>query len=91
MPKPEITLFQHKGLKCKHLHKLNIISYFTSTGLLGFHNKLEHVHDPEHIHVVEGPRFHWTAEVTGFKWLFCLSLRFKAQKSHPVAQDQYKR
>lgn len=32
------------------------------------------MHDPEHIHVAEGLRLHWIADLKGFKGFLSLSL-----------------
>lgn len=45
---------------------------FTLSGLQGLHNRLEHVHDPEH--VVKVLRLHWNADFKGFKGFLSLSL-----------------
>lgn len=78
----QTTQLRHKGLKCKHLRKLSTISHFTLIGLPGFRNRLEHVHNPEHIHVVEGLRLHWIADFKGFKGLLSLPLIGLKFRSH---------
>lgn len=55
---------------------INVVLFiiFTSTGLQVLHNRLEHVHDPEHIHVVKRLRWHWIADFKGFKCFLPLPL-----------------
>lgn len=51
-----------------------LVIIFTLTGSQGLHSRLEHVRDPEHIHVVRGQRLHWIADFKGFKGFLSLTL-----------------